>query len=480
MHIQSRKRSRTLRAVLLGSVALGLTLPSLAMGADPAVDQTEKINRLEQQMQLLMQELQDLRAKQSEQENTIQSQQDRIEAQEQEPAPVPANVVTGGDQPGSFKLPGTDTSVKIGGYVKGDFIYDVNSDLGDSFVFSSIPADGSTADDREGHFRAHARQTRVNIQTWTPTNFGEVHTYIEGDFFGTGGNEVFSNSTSFRLRHAFGEVGPVLAGQTWSNFMYLDSYPETVDFFGPVGIPFVRQGQLRYTHAASDNLSLSFSLENSEFTGLGPDGETTIGSTRASAQDLQFGIDTLPDFTARATYDTDLFSLNLSGVARLLEVDDGGDLTDGPANDEEFGWGVLAAGVLKLGGVSPVFGQDTLVANFTYGDGVGRYIINGFSQDAQVQADGSLDTIESWGVAAGYTHHWNDEFRTNLVYGHYDTESFAGDATETLDSFHVNLIWSPSDRFQFGVEYIYGMRTFGDGSLDNDAQRVQFAGQFFF
>jgi len=485
MDMHSRKRSSTLRAALLGSVALGLIVPSFAMGADPAVDQTEKINRLEKQMELLMEELQDLRAKQGEQQETIQTQQQRIESQEQQieaqqqPAPVPANVVTGGDQPGSFKLPGTDTSVKIGGYIKGDSIYDVNSDLGDTFAVSAIPADGSTADDREGHFRAHARQTRINLQTWTPTDLGEIHTYVEGDFFGTGGNEVFSNSTSFRLRHAYGELGPLLVGQTWSNFMYLDSYPDTVDFFGPAGIPFVRQGQVRYTHEAGDNLSLSLALENSEFSGRGPD-EETIGSTRNTANDLQFGIDTLPDFTGRATYSTDLFSASLSGVARLLDVDDGGDLTNGPADDSTFGWGLLAAGVLHLGEVSDIFGQDSLQANFTYGDGVGRYLINGFNQDARLDTNGSLDTIRSWGVAASYTHYWTDELRSNIVYGHYDTESFAPDATDTLDSIHVNLMWTPVDQVQFGLEWMYGMRGFGDSDLDNDAQRIQFAAQFLF
>lgn len=478
---QSRKRGSALRAVLLGSVALGLAVPNFAMGAEPAVDQTEKINQLEEQMELLMQELQELRAKQGEQQDTIQTQEQRIEAQEQQieqqqATPAPAQAVTGGDKPGSFKLPGTNTSVKIGGYVKGDAIYDVNSDLGDTFAVSAIPADGSTAAEREGHFRAHARQTRVNLQSWTPTEFGEIHTYIEGDFFGTGGNEVFSNSTSFRLRHAFGELGPLLVGQTWSNFMYLPSYPDTIDFFGPAGIPFVRQGQVRYTHEASDNLSLSLAIENSEFSGRGPN-EETIGSTRNTANDLQFGIDTLPDFTARATYSTDLFSANLSGVARLLDVDDGG---LGAADDSEFGWGVLAAGVLNLGELSGIFGQDSLQANFTYGDGIGRYLINGFNQDARLNASGNLDTIESWGVAASYTHYWTDDLRSNLVYGHYDTENFAPDATDTLQSIHVNLMWTPFDQVQLGLEWMYGMRSFGDSDLDNDAQRVQFAAQFFF
>lgn len=482
---QSRKSSCTLRAALLASVALGLASPA----------QAAENKDLEAQVQVLMQQFQEMKAWQEQQKKQIEAQQEQIETQkkqieaqqeqiETQPVPVPANVVTGGDKPGSFKLPGTDTSVKIGGYVKADAFYDVNADLGDSFTFSSIPADGTPAAEREGNFRAHARQSRITLQSWTPTDMGEIHTYIEGDFFGTGGNEVFSNSTSFRLRHAYGEFGPLLTGQTWSNFMFLDSYPDTVDFFGPVGIPFIRQGQVRYTYRGIENLEIAGSLENSELTGNATDGAgnfLSLGGGRRD-DDLQFGIDTLPDFVGRVSYRGDLFSANLSGVARLLDVDDGDDPTATiPADDEEFGWGILAAGVLNVGQFAEGLGDDSLQVNFSYGDGVGRYIINGFGEDAHLNADGSLDTIQTWGVAVGYTHYWTDALRSNVVYGHYEVDdTFAPDATESLDSIHANLMWAPFDQVQLGLEYIYGQRDFQDSALDNDGQRIHFAAQYFF
>src|SRR5258707_6344689 len=36
---------------------------------------------------------------------------------------APTGVVTGGDIPGSFRLPGSTTSIKLGGYVKFDAVY---------------------------------------------------------------------------------------------------------------------------------------------------------------------------------------------------------------------------------------------------------------------------------------------------------------------------------------------------------------------
>ena len=145
-------------------------------------------------------------------------------------------------------LPAPVHEVSVSGYIKGDFIYDTHQDLGDSFIASSISGGG----DRE-HVRLHARQSRFIIKSKSDTSVGQIRTWIEGDFFGAGGNEVFSNSTAFAIRHAWGEwhITPttsIRVGQDWTNFMNLFAYPDTVDFFGPAGIPFVRQGQVRLTY----------------------------------------------------------------------------------------------------------------------------------------------------------------------------------------------------------------------------------------
>jgi hypothetical protein len=61
---------------------------------------------------------------------------------------APAQAVTGGDHPGSFKLPGSNTSMKIGGYTKGDLYYDVDQDLGDTFNTVFLAPDGVGRDRR--------------------------------------------------------------------------------------------------------------------------------------------------------------------------------------------------------------------------------------------------------------------------------------------------------------------------------------------
>jgi hypothetical protein len=190
---------------LLSTTAMAVVLATQSLGLAHA--QEEELRRVIEQQQ---QELETLKQRFERMENdswSVRQDIDAIHEAREETEAVLGTAVTRGDHPGSFKIPGTNTSVKIGGYVKADFIYDVDADLGDSFAASAIPADGSDADRKSGNFRSHAKQTRLNFSTWTPTEVGEVKLFIEGDFFGQGGNQTFSNSTTFRLRHAFGEIG---------------------------------------------------------------------------------------------------------------------------------------------------------------------------------------------------------------------------------------------------------------------------------
>ena len=86
--------------------------------------------------------------------------------------------------------------VKIGGYVKADAIYDLDQDLGASLAASAVDTSPGAASDPS--FQMHAQQSRLNV---TATE-GDIKVFVEGDFFGGGGNELVSNSNHFRIRHA--------------------------------------------------------------------------------------------------------------------------------------------------------------------------------------------------------------------------------------------------------------------------------------
>src|SRR5580698_7245612 len=88
------------------------------------------------------------------------------------------------------------------------------------------------------------RQTRFGVKTSTATPLGDLKTIFEFELFGTGAD---AGQTTFRLRHAYGELGHFGAGQTWSAFMDIDVFPNSLEYWGPNGMVFFRNVQVRWT-----------------------------------------------------------------------------------------------------------------------------------------------------------------------------------------------------------------------------------------
>src|SRR5271169_5076841 len=289
----------TLRAGLLGSTAVLLSLTASALAGE-----TEDLKAQIDQLQARLSQLEKQQAATTDANATALPPA----------AAVPADAVVGGNFPGSFKLPGSDTSIAIHGYTKLDMIYSFDARMGDSFAESTIPGNHNANSNTGPQFRAHARQSRLTIETRTPTNYGQMGTYIQTDFFGTSPGSAGGNNTSnMRLRQAYGTLGNWLFGQTWTNFTDLDDQAETLDFFGPVGTIVARQAQVRYTYpmgkwkfaGALENPAgmVGASLENTVGTSVAfqPGSSVSVGSgaTRTGANGV---VDRAPDFTASINY----------------------------------------------------------------------------------------------------------------------------------------------------------------------------------
>ena len=103
----------------------------------------------------------------------------------------------------------------------------------------------SVADEfgRDDNTFAGVRQSRLGVRSSTPTAVGDLKTTFEFELFGTGVDE---GQTTFRLRHAYGELGQFGAGQTWSPFMDPDVFPNSLEYWGPTGMVFFRNVQVRW------------------------------------------------------------------------------------------------------------------------------------------------------------------------------------------------------------------------------------------
>ncbi len=399
----------------------------------------------------------------------IEALQQSIAALEQKQADTakavsPANTVTAGSTPGSFKLPGSDTSVKFGGYVKADLIYSdssagANSTLDQLLVPGSIALDNDTED---GQLTLHARQTRLNVATSTPTAWGELKTFVEADFFGSSGNEVVSNSNDLRTRHAFGSLGGLLVGQTWSTFMDAGSLPETLDFGGPVGELFIRQTQVRWTDGF-DGGSWSVAAESPEsFLTTA----SAAGGANAASDD-----DKVPDLVARLDFNTSAGRYALAAMARNIRVDK---VTG--ADDQ---WG----GALAAYGVVPTVGKDTFQFSLTAGNALGRYMGQAVFTDGDVDAAGELSLNDQWGAILAYRHFWADNLRSTLALSTARASTPSGATTanmnESADTAHLNLLWSPVTNTTFGLELIHARRETADGR-NGELNRVQTSAQYNF
>lgn len=420
------------------------------------------------------------------------------------PAPAPAaapaidtsNFVTKGDLPGSFKIPGTDTSIKFGGYAKLDAIGDISGGGlgGTPAVFPAISVRGANNQSkREGQWWLTARQSRLNLETRTPTDYGPLKIFVEGDFYGAGGNEFTSNSTGFRLRLAYADIGPFTAGQAFTTFLDPATGGETLDFGGPIGpAAGLRQALIRYTHKFGNN-EAAVGIENpeSEFLGLAANNNNgAVHDNYVAAGNVVPSnfIDKVPDLVARYGYSDTWGRLFVSGVLRYLTINNtnvtGGSIGGFTGQDSTL------AGGFGVGGAINTFGKDKFTFGATAGPGLGRYQagVGGTNNAAYIEG-GQIKPLFSWGVNLGYQHWWTNTLRSNLIYGHSENDNHypavPRSTFKTLDSVHVNLLWSPLPKSTVGVEYIYGALKNGNiptATLSNEgsASRIQFSAQYGF
>jgi hypothetical protein len=330
---------------------------------------------------------------------------------------------------------------------------------------NAIPVGPSAGDNEHNQVKFGARESRLFAKTSTPTAWGDLVTYVEGDFYGADGNESVSNSSGARLRHAYGSLGHLLAGQTWTNFMYVPSLPETLDFGGPVGQIFNRQAQLRWMRSFEGGSSLaggqwSVALENPESV------VTVPGGASLRADD-----DHLPDLTGQVVFNTSRGKVAVSGVLRQIRAD-----SQAPGVVDQ-----RTGGALSVAGVIPAVGKDDFRFVATAGNGIGRYS-DGFFQDGVVDADGRLGLPRQWGGYAAYRHFWTDGLRSNLVLSsasQNNPDGTPGSTNKSTRSMHANLIWSPVANTDLGVEYIYANRETEDG-LTGHLNRLQASAKYTF
>lgn len=405
--------------------------------------------------------------------------------------------------PYSFGIPGTETRMKVFGMLGLNGTYDSRNPTNYNYSLSSIPITGTAAAKQPGMTRFHARNSVFGIETRTPTSLGDFKTYLSLVFYDsfTAGNEIVANRHTANLYLAYGELGPVLAGQTYSNFLDVYTYPESFDIFNNVASTQVIQPQVRYTYKLANGIKLAAALENPEsdfyttgapsssgsvYTRTSPLPSYALTSTQGIA-----GRDNYPDLTLSASALKPWGSWSINGMVRKIEAVNTNSSTVSNPNGPSTSKANATSYAVSVSGRYNVYNKDNVLLRYVIGKGVGRYVSMTSYEGAFYDAPtNQLVAPLTQGGYAGYQHWWTNSLRSNLIYGrmHVNTPTeftFAA-MNKDLQSVTANLVWSPVPRVDAGIEYIYGKRELMGvepttaNNTTGYANRVQLGVKYFF
>lgn len=365
-------------------------------------------------------------------------------------------------------------SFEVYGFVMTDAGYNANQIHPDWFDVvrpTKLPSfEGEFGTDGNAYFSV--RQTRFGVKSYLPTPLGELKTTFEFELFGTG---VDAGQTTFRLRHAYAELGKFGVGQYWSPFMDGDVFPNTVEYWGPTGMVFFRNIQVRYMPIQGDT-RLTFALER---PGASGDQGTYADRIELSGIKARFP---MPDLSAEYRYGGKFGYVELAGILRYISWED----TQADAydlGDNTVGWGLNLSSNINI--------TKSLVGRFqaVYGEGIENYmndapadigVKENFTDPQQPVLGVPLPVL---GLVAFFDQQWNEKFSSSIGYSMIDIENSDGQDPSAFsrgDYACANLLYYPTENAMMGVELQYGTReNFSDG-YETDIFKIQLSFRYKF
>jgi hypothetical protein len=363
----------------------------------------------------------------------------------------------------------SDTNnLELYGFLQLDAIQDfkrVNPNWDATLRPSRIPTTkGQFGDNGQSIFSV--RQSRLGAKATGELAGKPYEAKFEFDLFGVGSDE---GKTTMRVRHMYASWGPFLAGQTNTLFMDGDIFPNVVDYWGPAGMVFVRNPQIRWTFLKNDHWNAAIALEHIT-------NDIDTGNLRlideAIASNIQ-GDEKVPDLTAAVRYGGDWGHVRLAGVLRRVGYETRG-TADNEPKGHKMGWGLDLTSVVKFDPVALRLGA-------VYGRGIASYMndggmdlgpnVNVIPQPGTLVLVPSAEAVKLFGLSAYADVNWSKNWTSSIGYSFdkVDNTSF-----QTATAFHqgqyasVNLLWHPASGVFTGGELLWGKRTDNDGNSGTD------------
>ncbi|HXD45327.1 MAG TPA: porin [Pseudolabrys sp.] len=398
---------------------------------------------------------------------------------------------------GFYYMPGTDTCIKIGGFVRAE----VNVLAGGSFA---VMTSGDFNSNSNASLTTWRSRAGVTFDTRSQTEYGTLRSYFivattstnsqsggNGATNGLGaGNPGGSGSDPYtRLwsNAAFIQFAGFTAGKTGSFFDFdLQPYSNQTNFWGSN----LAGGGIEvfaYTAQFGNGLSASIAAENPNGHRISilstPNGAAAAsGNTGTNAvTSWVYANQQVPDLVGNLRIDQAWGSAQIMGAYHQLIANSTGAAAGNEMDDS--GW-AFGAG-LKLN--APMLGKgDYVQAQFTYAKGASLYgasgaaggfaltsnhgttLHSGILTDAVI-ANNGIDRTQVWSVTGGYEHFWNTQWKTSL-YGAYGKVEYSDTACNVLrpataaaatscnwDYWQVGsrTVWTPVTNLDLSLEVMY-------------------------
>jgi len=326
----------------------------------------------------------------------------------------------------------------------------------------------------DGHFYLSPRQSRFGVKGSLPTSDGTVTGQFEFDMFGTGKD---AGLTTIRLRHAWGQWKQIGGGQTNSQFMDVDVFPNSLEYWGPNGMLFVRNPQIFYEILRSGDTNARIAIE-----APGASGDAGLVADRIELQNVKPRFP-MPDFTGHYRAAQKWGYVQVGGALRYIGYDDLLPNDQFDLSGHVWGWGVSVSSNIKP---TP---NDVLRLQLIEGAGIENFF-NDSPVDVGVKSNpGNAVTpilgeaLGDFGLVLFLDHTWNSQFTSAIGYSRIDVSNSNGQAPNAFKIGQYalgNLLYAPVPSVLLGGELQWGRReNFSDGFAASDF-RIQFSVKYSF
>ena len=338
---------------------------------------------------------------------------------------------------GFFYIPGTQTCLRIGGYVRIEYDNRANQTAGTT-DFSPVNSNGSHPGATSGWY---TRGTLI-ADARTPTPYGAVQAFIQARVVQSGSGTMDQENAS-SIEAAYIRFAGFTFGQARQPYAFMSSWGYMSNWWTgwPNGVR-----QLSYTHVFGGGLSATVSVQdgNSNASGMGINDNAIAQSWDNNG----------PMFVGALNYDQSWGRLQAMGAwtreqPKIASI--GGD-----------GYAVGMGVAFNL----PMLGRgDSIEFTATYWDGLAKLGVG--NDNLSTPSSGSwgpvaplpslpITTSQGWSVGAQLQHYWTPQWRTVLFGAYADMDLNNGTTdTATATSAGAQLVWSPVSQFDIGVQALY-------------------------